>query len=282
MQKIFKHRPDRKTKIIIIGGGMLGDLGGFIASTILRGLDLILIPTTLLSQADSSIGGKNGINNQFGKNLIGTFYQPNLVIIDTNFLKSLNKKQIKSGYSEIFKHSLIKNKKYFLWLQKNYKKVISLNNLYLLKALYESIKIKSLIVSTDEKENLNSSNSRALLNFGHTIGHALEAMNNYKTNLTHGEAISIGMTYAANLSVKLNYLTHDKKIIIEKHLKNVGLPTRIRISNQKKLFQFIAQDKKNHENKIKFILLKDIGNAFVAKNLTLNDIKKNTKLINDI
>jgi len=275
IQKIFKHSPDRKTKIIIIGGGMLGDLGGFIASTILRGLDLILIPTTLLSQADSSIGGKNGINNQFGKNLIGTFYQPNLVIIDTNFLKSLSKKQIKSGYSEIFKHSLIKNKKYFLWLEKNHKKVISLNNLYLLKALYESIKIKSLIVSADEKENLNSSNSRALLNFGHTIGHALEAMNNYKANLTHGEAISIGMIYAANLSVKLNYLTHDKKIIIEKHLKNVGLPTRIKIFNQKKLFQFIAQDKKNHENKIKFILLKDIGKAFVSKNLTLNDIKKN-------
>ena len=113
INKIFKLKPDRNTNIIIIGGGMLGDLGGFIASTILRGLDLVLVPTTLLSQVDSSIGGKNGINNKFGKNLIGTFYQPSLVIIDTNFLKSLSKKHIKSGYSEIFKHSLIKDKKYF-------------------------------------------------------------------------------------------------------------------------------------------------------------------------
>jgi len=259
---------------------MLGDLGGFIASTILRGLDLVLVPTTLLSQVDSSIGGKNGINNKFGKNLIGTFYQPSLVIIDTNFLKSLSKKQIKSGYSEIFKHSLIKDKKYFLWLEKNYNNVLNLEEPFLIQAIYKSIKIKSEIVSKDEKEKHNFLNSRAILNFGHTIGHAIEVMNNYKNNLTHGEAISIGMVYAAKISMNLNYLSFNKANKIREHLINAGLPIKIKYLNHKKLYNYITYDKKNINNKIKFILLKDIGKAFVAKNFTLDKFKKNFLEIN--
>jgi len=161
-KKIFKLQPDRKTKIIIIGGGVLGDLGGYVASTIFRGLDLIIIPTTLLSQSDSSIGGKNGINNNFGKNLIGTFYQPSLVIIDTYFLKSLPKREIISGYAEILKHSLIKDKKFFKWLNKNMVKIIKLNIKETIMAIFKSLEIKSNIVKKDEKEKLNSKNSRAL------------------------------------------------------------------------------------------------------------------------
>lgn len=275
INKIFKLKPDRNTKIIIIGGGVLGDLGGFIANTILRGLDLILVPTTLLSQVDSSIGGKNGINNKFGKNLIGTFYQPNLVIADTRFLKSLPKKQIKSGYAEIIKHSLINDKKYFYWLEKNYKNILCLKEPFLIHAIYKSIKIKSEIVSKDEKETYDYSESRAVLNFGHTIGHAIEAMNNYKNNLTHGEAISIGMAYAIKISTNLNYLSIKKAKKINQHLINVGLPIKIKHLNCNKLYNYITYDKKNINNKLKFILLKDIGKAFVTKNFTLKKFKKN-------
>ena len=273
IKKIFRYKPDRNSRIIIIGGGMLGDLGGFICSTILRGLDLTLVPTTLLSQVDSSIGGKNGINNEFGKNLIGTFYQPSLVIIDTYFLKSLPKKQIISGYSEIIKHALIKNKKYFYWLEKNSKNILSLKEPFLSKAIIESIKIKSQIVKNDEKENLNNKNSRALLNFGHTIGHALEAKNNYKNNLTHGEAISIGMVCATKISNKLNFLSKEKEEEIIKNLKESKLPININKINLDNLFKYILQDKKISGNKIKFVLLKDIGKAFIIKNFTFKKLK---------
>ena len=274
IKKIFYFKPDRKTKIIIIGGGVLGDLGGFIASTLLRGLDLILIPTTLLSQVDSSIGGKNGINFYSGKNLIGTFYQPKLVLIDISFLNTLSKRQIKSGYSEIVKHAVIKNKKYFGWLEKNYNKVLNLDKKYILMAIIESIKIKSSIVMKDEKENLISKNSRALLNFGHTIGHALEASNKYKNNLTHGEAISLGMVCALKISNKLKYISNKKIDKIIRHLKNAKLPTNIENINLNNLKRFIIQDKKNFSNKINFIVLKDIGNSSIEKNIPFAKLNK--------
>ena len=274
IKKIFYFKPDRKTQIIIIGGGVVGDLGGFIASTILRGLDLILIPTTLLSQVDSSIGGKNGINFYSGKNLIGTFYQPKLVLIDIDFLNTLPKRQIKSGYSEIVKHAVIKNKKYFGWLEKNYNKVLNLDEKYILKAIIESIKIKSAIVMKDEKENLRNKNSRALLNFGHTIGHALEASNKYRRDLTHGEAISLGMVCALKISNKLNYLSDKKTNKIIEHLKNSHLPTNIKNINLVNLKKFIIQDKKNFSNKLNFIVLKDIGNSSIEKNITFEKLNK--------
>ena len=280
IKKIFKLKPDRKSKIIIIGGGMLGDLGGFISSTILRGLNLTLIPTTLLSQVDSSVGGKNGINNEFGKNLIGTFHQPSLVIIDTYFLKSLPKKQIISGYSEIIKHALIKNKQYFYWLEKNSKNIISLKEPFLSKAIIESIKIKSQIVKNDEKEKLDNQNSRALLNFGHTIGHALEARNGYKNNLTHGEAISIGMVCATKISNKLNFLSKKKEKKIIKNFKESGLPINIKKINLDNLYKYIIQDKKIIGDKIKFILLKDIGKSFIIKNFTFKKLKNIFSQIN--
>ena len=273
IKKIFKFQRNRNTNLIIIGGGMLGDLGGFVASSVLRGLNLILIPTTLLSQVDSSIGGKNGINTKFGKNLIGTFYHPKLVIIDTYFLKSLPKRQIISGYAEIVKHSLIKNKNYFIWLEKNYKKILSLKEPFITHAIKKSIDIKSSFVKKDMLEKLNIRDSRAILNFGHTIGHALEAKNEYKNSLTHGEAISLGIICALKISNKLEFLNKKNELRIINHLKKSNLPTNIKQVKILNLQKYIMQDKKNLDKKLRFILLKDIGKAFILRNLPFNKLK---------
>ena len=205
--------------LIAIGGGTIGDLTGFIASTILRGVKFILIPTTLLAQVDSSIGGKNGINTSFGKNLIGTFLQPDLVIVDPAALVTLSKREVRSGYSEILKHALIKDKIFYKWLSSNYNHVIKLNSKFITQAIIKSIKIKAFFVQNDEKEKLINDSSRAMLNFGHTFGHALELMNKYNNKLSHGEAVSIGMSLAAKISNKLNLITiqeYDDLIIASK------------------------------------------------------------------
>ena len=226
--KILKIGIDRNSVIVAMGGGTLGDLSGFLASTLLRGLNLILIPTTLLSQVDSSIGGKNGINTIYGKNLVGTFYHPKIVLIDPSILKSLPSREIRSGYAEIVKHSLIKNPKFFNWLDKNSKLIFKLNSKILTEAIYNSVLIKKKYVLKDEKEKLKNINSRAILNFGHTFGHALETYYNYNKKLTHGEAISIGMSIASKISNKLGYLDninynkiifHFKKIIYQHMMK---------------------------------------------------------------
>ena len=271
--RIFLEQPDRNTRLIFIGGGVLGDLGGLISSTMLRGLKMILIPTTLLSQVDSSIGGKNGINNRFGKNLIGTFYNPQNIFVDTRFLKSLNKREIKSGYAEIFKHSLIKNKKFYQWLENNYEKILQIKEPFISKAIFESIKIKISIVKNDEKEDKNIKNSRALLNFGHTIGHALETKNKYKNDLKHGEAISIGMSCASKISFLLKYLDKNKVLKIENHLNKIGLLKKINKNTLNGLIKYIKKDKKNKNNLIKFILLKDIGSAFISKYYTTRKVE---------
>ena len=274
INKLLKLKVDRSATIIAIGGGTIGDLCGFAASTILRGINFVLIPTTLLAQVDSSVGGKNGINTKFGKNLVGTFYQPDVVIIDPLILKSLPKKQIKSGYAEIVKHALINDRKFFIWLQKNYSEVLSLDNKIIIESISKSIRIKAKYVNKDEKEILISSSSRAMLNFGHTFGHALETMNNYGKILTHGEAISIGMIIASKISYKLNYLSKNQYMDIFNHFKSVGLPTFSKKQNHKKLFQIISLDKKNNNNKINLILLKNIGESYYKRGLNLVQIKK--------
>tara|TARA_Y100001970_G_scaffold269704_1_gene362605 strand:+ start:6047 stop:7114 length:1068 start_codon:yes stop_codon:yes gene_type:complete len=273
-EKILKFGINRNTTIIAIGGGTLGDLSGFIASTILRGVKLILFPTTLLSQVDSSIGGKNGINTKSGKNLIGTFYQPKSVYIDPNILSSLPKREILSGYAEIIKHSLINNKNFFYWLEKNSKKILNLNNKFLSEAIYKSILIKKKYVIRDEKEILKNNYSRAILNFGHTFGHALETFYKYNKTLTHGEAISIGMVIAATISNKLNYLSSKELIKIKNHFKSNKLPIKSDKMYDKKIFKIILNDKKNFNNKITLILLNQIGSAFLNNNLNLAKIKQ--------
>ena len=273
-QKVLSKGVDRKTILVAIGGGTLGDLSGFIASTLLRGIDLILIPTTLLSQVDSSIGGKNGINTKFGKNLIGTFYQPKLVIIDPFFLKTLSKREMISGYAEIVKHSIIYDEKFFNWLDKNSKNLFNLDYNVISEAIYKSILIKKQYVLKDEKERLKNQYSRAILNFGHTFGHALETYYNYKNKLTHGEAISIGMIIASTISHNLNFLSYKNLMKIKNHFINNNLPIMDTNMYDEKIFKIIYKDKKNIDGKINFVLLKSIGNAFLKSNVNLKNIKK--------
>jgi len=273
-EKILSYNIDRNAKIVAIGGGTLGDLAGFIASTILRGIDLILFPTTLLSQVDSSIGGKNGINTKSGKNLVGTFYQPKSVFIDPETLSTLPKREILSGYAEIVKHGIINDKKFFNWLDKNSKKILNLDNKFLSEAIYRSILIKKKFIIKDEKEKLKNIHSRAILNFGHTFGHALETYYKFNKRLTHGEAISIGMIIASNLSYKLNYLNLNELNKIKNHFKMNNLPMIDDKMYDHKIFKIIEKDKKNINFEIKFILIKKIGSAFLSNKLSLEKIKK--------
>ncbi len=273
-EKILKIGIDRNSTIVAIGGGTLGDLSGFISSTILRGVNLILVPTTLLSQVDSSIGGKNGINTKSGKNLIGTFYQPKLVLIDPSILSTLPKREIISGYAEIVKHSIINNKKFFNWLDKNSKNIFNLKNSTISEAIYKSILIKRKFVLIDEKEKLKNKYSRAILNFGHTFGHALEKYYNYKNKLTHGEAISIGMMIAATISYNLKYLSLHELKKIKKHFQLNNLPISDKKMYNSKIISIIKKDKKNIDNKINFVLIKNIGNAFLYNKINSGNIIK--------
>ncbi len=272
--KLLKLKIDRSSTIIAIGGGTIGDLTGFIASTILRGVKFILIPTTLLAQVDSSIGGKNGINTSFGKNLIGTFLQPDLVIVDPAALVTLSKREVRSGYSEILKHALIKDKIFYKWLNTNYNHVIKLNAKFITQAIIKSIKIKAFFVQNDEKEKLINDSSRAMLNFGHTFGHALELMNKYNNKLSHGEAVSIGMSLAAKISNKLNLITIQEYDDLISHLKKVKLPYSDKRIKDDSLYKLMLSDKKNSNNKINLILLKKIGKGYFKRGLDKWEIKK--------
>ena len=274
-EKLLYLQIDRHSTIIAIGGGTVGDLSGFVASTILRGVRFVLIPTTLLSQVDSSIGGKNGVNSISGKNLIGTFFQPDKVIIDISVLKTLSKREIISGYSEILKHSIIKDLIFFKWLSINYKRVINLETNYIYHAIIKSIKIKSFFVEKDENEKLTNNYSRAILNFGHTFGHALEAVNNYNTNkLNHGEAVAIGMGIASLISYKKKILNKNEYDKIIDHLEKTKLYKRNYIIKNKKVFKKIILDKKNYNGKVNLILLKKIGSPIYKKGLKIEEIKK--------
>ena len=274
LQVLLRNNFSRGDVIICIGGGIAGDVSGFVASIFKRGINFINLPSTLLAQVDSAIGGKTGVNSIHGKNLIGSFYQPKLVISDTSLINSLPKKEMICGYAEILKHSIIKDKKFFNWLEKNSKFIFDLQPKILLEAIYKSIIIKRKFVLKDEKEKLRNKYSRAILNFGHTFGHALETFYNYNKKLTHGEAISIGMTISAKISYKLNYLSYQNYEKIISHLNNNNLPTFDKNMYNKNIFLNIKKDKKNLNGVINFVLINKIGNAFLINNLNLKNIKK--------
>ena len=277
-EKLIKSNVNRKSALIAIGGGTLGDLSGFVASTVLRGLDFYLIPTTLLSQVDSSIGGKNGINTIYGKNLLGTFYQPKEVLIDVSILNNLPKKEIKAGYAEIIKHALINDYSFFCWLEKNVNKLLNLDKLILEKAIYKSIMIKLYFVNIDEKENLLNSKSRAMLNFGHTIGHAIENHYNYK-KYNHGEAISIGMITEAKISNYLGLLSTNELERIIAHFKKCKLEIFDEILRDELLIKSVIKDKKNFLNNINFSLINKIGSSIFYKKLNKNQVFKILQII---
>ena len=214
----------REDCVISIGGGITGDVSGFAASLFKRGLKFINIPTTLLSQVDSSIGGKTGVNTKYGKNLIGNFYQPDLVISDVQFLKTLPKRELICGYGEILKHSLIANKSFYNFLDKNSDKILKLSSPYIERAIYESCKIKKNVVEKDEKEK----GLRKILNFGHTFAHAYEASLGYSKKLNHGEAVILGIKSALNFSLKNNLLKKNDYNSIINHISKANLPSKLK------------------------------------------------------
>tara|TARA_B100001057_G_scaffold454176_1_gene499733 strand:+ start:2490 stop:3593 length:1104 start_codon:yes stop_codon:yes gene_type:complete len=270
---LLKKNFSREDCLIAVGGGITGDVVGFAASQFKRGLKFINIPTTLLAQVDSSIGGKTGINTIYGKNLIGSFYQPKIVITDVNFLISLPKRELICGYGEILKHAIIANKSFYNFLEKNFLNVNKLKSPFIEKAIYESCKIKKTVVENDEKEK----NVRKILNFGHTFAHAYEASLNYSKKLNHGEAVLLGMVTALKFSKKQKILNNNQCNLIIKHFLDSNLPTDLKkyFSNKdvNKIVSFMTKDKKNNSNKINLILLKKIGSPLINKKFNKNNLK---------
>lgn len=259
----------RDTCIIALGGGVVGDVAGFAAATYMRGIPYIQVPTTLLAMVDSSIGGKVAVDTRHAKNSIGAFHQPKKVIADLNFLKTLPKKELANGLAEMIKHALVKDKNFFSFLEKNIGKILNRDFGALETAVKMSCRIKSLVVMQDEKER----GMRKILNYGHTIGHAVESALNYK--ISHGNAIAIGMYYAAKISAKLGFLDEESAIRQNNLLEHAGLPHKLSHSklNFKKIIEHMRYDKKIIGSWLNFVLLNSIGGAFVSDKVTFEDIR---------
>ena len=274
LQVLLDKNFSRQDCIITIGGGITGDVGGFVASLYKRGLKFINIPTTLLSQVDSSVGGKTGINTKEGKNLIGSFYQPKIVISDTEFLKSLPKREIICGYGEILKHSLILNNIFYNYLKRNYLNILNLKSPYIQKAIFESCKIKKTVVEKDEKEK----NLRKILNFGHTFAHAYEATLGYTKKLNHGEAVILGIISALKFSLFIKLIKMKEYNEIIKYIDKMKLLKNIKFYFSPKkinsIINFMVKDKKNISKKVNLILLKKVGSTIINNEYDILKIKK--------
>jgi 3-dehydroquinate synthase len=277
IEQLLKEDFNRTDCVIALGGGMIGDISAFISNLTKRGLKFVNIPTTLLAQVDASVGGKTGINSNQGKNLIGTYYQPDFVLNDISTLKTLPQREIISGYGEILKHSLILDKKFFLWLNKYGKKLLkNKDSSYLQEAIIRSCKIKSKIVELDEKEK----NLRMILNFGHTFAHGFERAKNYSKKINHGEAVLLGMIIASELSYKNKILSYKEFSKIKNHYHDLNLPSKIKKvfkkNEIKKIIHFMKKDKKNTSKKINLILLRKIGKTTKPQKYLMgtNKIKK--------
>jgi 3-dehydroquinate synthase len=254
--------------VVAFGGGVIGDLAGFAASILRRGVRFVQIPTSLLAQVDSSVGGKTGINTPQGKNLIGTFHQPSLVIADTDVLKTLPEREMRAGYAEVAKYGLLGDAEFFAWLEKNWRGVFAYDADPLTSAIETSVKAKAAIVARDEHET----GDRALLNLGHTFGHALEAWSGYSDRLLHGEGVAIGMCLAFQFSEELGLCPSGTAARVDGHLAAIGLPTRISDipggkAEANELVRLMGQDKKVRDGKLTFILTRSIGDAFIARDI---------------
>jgi shikimate kinase/3-dehydroquinate synthase len=268
-EELLALETERRDILIAFGGGVVGDLAGFAASIVRRGIHFVQIPTTLLSQVDSSVGGKTGINSPQGKNLIGAFHQPDLVLADTSVLETLPKRQFKAGYAELAKIGLIQDKQFFSWLEKNWKAILNSNGDERARAIEVACRAKAVIVSEDERET----GRRALLNLGHTFGHALEAWAGYGDRLLHGEAIAIGAILAFRFSESLGLCPSGTASRVTSHFRDVGLPTEIsNVPGQHRpqaleLLKLMSQDKKIVGGVPAFILTKGIGEAFITRDV---------------
>ncbi|MBV8393995.1 MAG: 3-dehydroquinate synthase [Alphaproteobacteria bacterium] len=270
MNALLDQKPDRKTTLVALGGGVVGDLTGFAAAVLLRGVDFIQVPTTLLAQVDSSVGGKTGINTRHGKNLVGAFYQPRLVVADTDVLDTLPRRELLAGYAEVAKYGLIDDAPFWDWCEKNGAALLSGDAEKRTYAIEQSCLAKARIVAADERE---TTDLRALLNLGHTFGHALEAETGFGPDLLHGESVATGMVMAFDLSAKLGLCPATDAARVRAHLGAVGLPVRLRAiggDNRRhwdatRLIEHMRGDKKAEAGRLTFILARGIGKAFVTR-----------------
>lgn len=268
LNAMLAARCERGTMIVALGGGVIGDITGFAASVLLRGVDFVQVPTTLLSQVDSSVGGKTGINTRFGKNLVGTFHQPRLVLIDTDTLGTLPRRELLAGYAEVVKYGLIDDPAFFAWLEENGAALVAGDTGLRRRAIITSCSAKARVVAADEREG----GLRALLNLGHTFGHALEAECGYGDTLLHGEAVAIGMVMAFELSARMGLSPAADTERLRRHLQAVGLPVvPPRVNGARMdagvLISHMASDKKVAEGKVTFVLARGIGQAFLCRDV---------------
>jgi len=267
IEGLLAARLERRDLVIALGGGVIGDLAGFAAAIVRRGMDFVQIPTSLLAQVDSSVGGKTGINSPHGKNLVGAFHQPRLVLADLSALDTLPERQFRAGYAEVAKYGLIDDEEFFFWLEANLDEIVA-GGPARAQAVARACAAKTRFVLEDEKEL----GVRALLNLGHTFGHALEAATGYSNRLLHGEGVAIGMTLAHQFSARLGLSSSQDTGRVIGHLQRAGLPTRLadipgELPPTAELLRAIGQDKKVVGGKLTFILTKGIGKAFIAKDV---------------
>jgi 3-dehydroquinate synthase len=268
-ERLLEMGLERNDLVVALGGGVVGDLAGFAASVLRRGVRYVQIPTTLLAQVDSSVGGKTGINTVQGKNLVGAFHQPGLVLADTAVLATLPPREMRAGYAEVVKYGLLGDRAFFDWLDRHWQDVLAHDRAALIHAISRSIEMKAEIVARDETET----GDRALLNLGHTFGHALEAWAGYSDRLLHGEAVAIGMCLAFRLSEELRLAPPQTAARVSAHLKAVGLPTEIAdipggpAPDAAELVRLMGQDKKVRDGQLTFILVRGVGAAFVTRDV---------------
>jgi 3-dehydroquinate synthase len=265
---------ERGTMLVALGGGVVGDIAGFAAATLLRGIDFVQIPTTLLAQVDSSVGGKTAINTSVGKNLLGAFYQPRLVLADTASLATLPRREVRAGYGEIVKYGLIRDAEFFDWLEGEGQAVCDLEPAALSRAVIVSCRMKAVIVAADEREE----GDRALLNFGHTFGHALEAETGFGDRLLHGEAVALGMMLAFDFAVRLGLASGQDSHRVRRHLAAAGLPTELAAaglsgSAADRLLAHMGKDKKVRDGAITLILPRRIGEVFVMRDAPVGELR---------
>jgi 3-dehydroquinate synthase len=273
VSQILAARLERNDMVIALGGGVVGDLAGFAAGIVRRGMRFVQVPTSLLAQVDSSVGGKTGINTEHGKNLVGVFHQPDMVLCDVALLDTLPAREFRAGYAEVVKYGLIDRPDFFAWLDKNQKAVFE-GGPARVHAIAESCRAKAAVVARDERET----GDRALLNLGHTFGHALEAATAYDgARLVHGEGVAIGMVMAHRFSARLNLASPDDALAVERHLRAAGLPVSPSdipgdLPDAQAMLGFIAQDKKVARGALTFILMHGIGRAFVARDVPSSEV----------
>jgi 3-dehydroquinate synthase len=272
-EAIIAARVERNDLVVALGGGVIGDLAGFAAASARRGLDFVQVPTTLLAQVDSSVGGKTGINSRQGKNLIGAFHQPVLVVADSALLDTLPKREFRAGYAEVAKYGLLGDAAFFSWLEKNWQDVFAGGSAREY-AIAVCCSAKASIVARDEREI----GERALLNLGHTFGHALEAGCRFSDRLLHGEAVALGMVLAFEFSVKKGLISAADAARASTHLAAVGLPTHVkeipgRVPPVNTLMDLISQDKKVKRGTLTFILVRGVGQAFIEKNVDADEVR---------